>query len=253
MIAAIKVGALLLALTADTAAANLAMAPTGGGGGGGVSVVQTATPGQNGGSGTSRTASFGANTGTGRHGVMVGLFFCLDNACSAAASDPFIGGTVTIGSNACSEMPGAYQDIAGPPNIFATTIFICPNLASAATLITAATNGTAVWYLAVFGTEIICPTSGCVIDGTIGNGNAVSATSLSLPASGATSATGDFVYSIAVTANGFTLTAGNTALSTISGGISDEWVLGGSSGTTPSASWTSTAAQISASIAAVKP
>lgn len=218
-----------------------------------VSVVQTAPGAQNGSTGaTSKTISFSGATGTTKHGAAVSLFWCAAGSCATNTTDVFAAGSVTVGSNSCSEVPNSFK--AGP-NGFQTEIWVCPNLTSSATAVTATTDGTSVGFLGVLATELDCPTSGCVVDK--GGGGSVSASTwyCNATTSAATTQAGEFLYSIAASSKALSPrgSAGlNTSLSTT---LQDEYAISGPSGSTYTASWlqAQTSGNAVCSVAAIEP
>lgn len=219
----------------------------------GVSVVQTAPGGQNGGTpATSKTINFSSGTGTTKHGVAVSLFWCASGGCGANTADVFAAGSVSVGSNSCTEVPNSFK--AGPSG-FQTEIWVCPNLSSSATAVTATTDGTSVSYLGILAEELDCPTSGCVIDK--GGAGSVSGTTWYCNAvtNAATAQSNDFLYSVAASSQDLSprgVAGLNTSLSPT---LQDEYAISGPSGSTYTASWlqAATSGEAACSVAAIEP
>lgn len=198
-----------------------------------IATVQNVS-GQNGsGAVTTKTINFGAATTTGKHGVLVGLFWCGSGPCSSNTADVFSAGSVTAGGNACAEVAHTFATSA--PG-FQTEIWECANLTSAGTAIVATTDGTSVPFLGMLAVEISCPTSGCVADqgggqGVLGTGWYCNGTT-----NGNTAVSGEMIYSLAATATTGIFTR-QTGINTVSATFKDQYGATGPSGSKYSTSW----------------
>jgi hypothetical protein len=217
-----------------------------------VTVVQTAPGAQNGSGGaTSKSISFSAPTGTGRRGVLVGLFWCAAAGCASNTANVFAAGSVAVGSNTCAEVPNSF--LAGP-NGFQTEVWECANLTNATTSVTVTTDGTSVAFLGVLATEIACPTSGCVVDQG-GNGSAGgTGWYCNATTNGNTTVAGEFLYSIGAASTNI-FARGTSLNATLSATLRDEYSATGPSGQKYSVSWLqgATTEKIICSGAAIQP
>jgi hypothetical protein len=191
------------------------------------------------GPGTSATTTFGSPTGTTKHGVAVGLGWCASGGCTTATADVFSGGSVTVGSNACTEAPNSFFSGSGAGGVvYQTEVWNCPNLTTAATLVTATTGGTSVSALGVLANELDCPTSGCTLDATATGGGAANYGWLcNAITNGNTANSGEFLYSIAFGGTNLYPHAQGTGLNTATADLRDEWVATGPSGNPQAAQW----------------
>lgn len=220
-----------------------------------VTVAESAPGAVNASSGTSASTSFGSAVTTGKHGVVVGLAWCGDSACTAGTSDVFAAGTVALGSNSCSEVPNSFISNSNAGSHLQTEVWVCPNLTNAATLVAATTDGTSVFYLVVMATEINCPTSGCVADqGAKGGNSATVAWYCNSTTNGNTAVAGDFLYTIA--SSGLNLFPRGTAINTtLASTVKDQYGATGPSGQKYSGSVLAadTTGNVACSGAAIKP
>jgi hypothetical protein len=209
------------------------------------------------GPGTSATTTFGSPTGTTKHGVAVGLGWCASGGCTTATADVFSGGSVTVGANACTEVPNSFFSGSGAGGVvYQTEVWNCPNLTTAATLVTATTGGTSVSALGVLADEIDCPTSGCTTDATAtGGGAANNGWLCNAITNGNTDNSGEFLYSIAFGGTNLYPHAQGTGLNTATADLRDEWVATGPSGNPQAAQWlqNNTTSGTACSAAAINP
>ena len=140
-------------------------------------------------SGITYTNTWTGNSGSSKVQSIVGII--------PTSSSP---GTVTVGSNACTEVPSSFFSGSGVSGThYQGEIWNCPNLAAAGTLVTATTAGTSVEDLGITADELSCPTSGCTLDGTADGGTGLSPGTFwfcNATTSGNLAASGEFLYSV---------------------------------------------------------
>jgi hypothetical protein len=206
---------------------------------------------------TSATTTFRSATGTTKHGVVVGLAWCASGGCTTATSDVFSGGSVTVGSNACIEVPNSFFSGSGQGGVhYQTEVWNCPNLSAAASVVTATTAGTSVSAIGVLADEIDCPTSGCTTDATAtGGGAAAYGWLCDATTHGNTANAGEFLYSVAVSGAHLYAHAQGASLNAPAAGLKDEWVATGAAGHPQTAQWlqSSLSTGLACSSAAIDP